>query len=304
VDGRTTSRAGTWIWLASVTAACAGAVAAVYIVTVRTGFGRAIGDAAFRGADTGETGPSVAVASALDLVTVTTLLATMVVVATVALLRMRRADGLVALGLLVAASVSSRLLKSYLLDRPDLGIVEWSSSGTNSLPSGHTTAAFSIGVALTMVVAPRWRAAVCVSGLVFSCVIAISTMLAGWHRAGDSLASFFLVGMWSGAAGMALLALDRRLVVQSPPAPGAERARSARRSATTWLLMVAASCAVLSVATGVGVALDRDARASGLGATIAFASAALAILAGSSAVSALHLQNVLRVDRTRAPCPP
>ena len=280
---------------------CAGAVAVVYLVTVRTDIGRLLGDAAFRGADSGGSGRSAAVASALDLVTVTTLLATMVVVATVALIRMRRADGLVALGILVAANASSRLLKSYLLGRPDLGLDEWASSGGNSLPSGHTTAAFSIGVAL-VVVAPRsWRAPISVGGLVFSSVIAVSTMLAGWHRAGDSLASFFLVGMWACVGGLVLLALGQDAEVPDAAPPTTGHDGWAGRSTSRWMLVVAGSSVVLSVVTGLGIALDPDARASGAGATVAFASAALAIIAGSAAVSGLDLEAMARVDRGRSP---
>lgn len=115
-------------------------------------------------------------------------------IALIALVRLRRMAGVTAVGLLVAANASIWLLKTHLPTRPDLGLREITPVTRNSLPSGHTTAVFSVVVALLIVLPGRGRRLIVLAGGAAAVVTALATMSAGWHRAGDSIAAFSWLG--------------------------------------------------------------------------------------------------------------
>lgn len=147
---------------------CVSAFGFVYWFTVQTITGRQLADAALRGARLTWSPAAASVEATLDVVSVTTLIAAVAAIAVVALIRMRRTSGLVAIGLLLAANASGRILKAYVLPRDDLGLAESAPATLNSLPSGHTTAAFSIGVAALFVVPPALRPITAAVGILFS----------------------------------------------------------------------------------------------------------------------------------------
>ncbi len=186
-------------------AACAAAFALVHWWSVHTVPGRSFGDAALRGAVESRAAFGSTVDTILDVVSVASLAAATALVATIALVRLARLPGLVALGVLVAANASAWLLKHHLLSRPDLGLDEYAPATLNSLPSGHSTAVFSAVVAVLVVLPAAIRAPAAVLGGALALGTAVATMVAGWHRAADSMASFLLVGTWA-SLGVAVLA--------------------------------------------------------------------------------------------------
>ncbi len=192
---------------ATVSVSCAVGFALVYQLTVRTAPGRLLGDASLRGAILANSRITTVVDGILGVVSVASLLAGFAAVAMIALVRLRRDLGIAAVTLLLAANASTWVLKTWLLTRPDLGLPEVTPATHNSLPSGHSTAAFSVVVALLFVVPPRLRQAVAALGAVYGTVTGLATMTAGWHRAGDSLAAFLLVGLLAGLAAILVLVL-------------------------------------------------------------------------------------------------
>ncbi len=249
---------------------CALAFAAIYHLTVRTSTGRLVADASLRGAVLGRARTEGLVDTALGVVTVASLLAALVLVVLIALVRLRRGLGLLAAAMLVVANLSAQLLKD-VLQRPDLGLDEFAPATLNSLPSGHSTAAFSVGVALLLVVPPRLRGAVAVAAGAYTGVVAVATMFAGWHRASDSVASFLLVGFWAGAALLGVLLLDGAESSRQPPSGGTGGRRRSLATAATLALGVAVGL------TGVLVVVDAL-RASTLGQVTAFAAGVLGVL--------------------------
>ncbi|MCW2819010.1 MAG: Phosphoesterase, partial [Marmoricola sp.] len=143
--------------IAGVALACAVLLAVTYWAGVRTLEGRLLSDAALRGAIRTHGLVSTSVNRVLNLVSGASLVAAMLVVAGIALLRGRRVQGAAAVGVVVAANATTFVLKRYLLERPDLGVSEAGPATLNSLPSGHTTAAFSAIGALLLVVPRRLR---------------------------------------------------------------------------------------------------------------------------------------------------
>lgn len=173
------------------------ALAAVYVLTVRTVSGQLVSDAALRGALRTQPAVSDSVYTVLDVVSVGSLAVATAVVVIIALLRLAGRAAVVSIGLLAAANVSTLVLKDYLFSRPDLGLREATPATLNSLPSGHATAAFSAAAALVLVAPVALRRVAAVIGAAVGALVAVATMSAGWHRAGDALAAFCVVGFWS-----------------------------------------------------------------------------------------------------------
>lgn len=187
-------------WPAAIAAAYSAAFVLVYYVSVRTVSGRLVSDAALRGAISSGASFQDTVEAILDIVSVGSLLGAVAMVAVIALVRLDRVRGLASVGVLVTANVSTWLLKDHLLARPDLGLDEVAPATLNSLPSGHTTAAFSAVAALLIVLPAAGRGAAALLGGGFATVIALATMFAGWHRTADAMAAFLVVGVCTMAA--------------------------------------------------------------------------------------------------------
>lgn len=150
----------------------------VYLLTVRTASGRQFGDASLRGALITNSPVVDAVDAVLGVVSTATLLGGLAAIALIALVRMQRVQGVTAVGLLVAANASTWLLKTHILTRPDLGLSEIAPATHNSLPSGHTTAVFSVVVALLVVLPARARRPVAITGGAAGVVVSLATMSA------------------------------------------------------------------------------------------------------------------------------
>jgi membrane-associated phospholipid phosphatase len=214
------------------------ALAAVYVLTVRTVPGRLVSDAELRGALSTRSTASAGVHAVLDVVSVGSLAVATAVVVVIALLRLAGRAAVCSIGLLAAANVSTWLLKNYLIPRPDLGLREAGPETLNSLPSGHATAAFSAAAALVLVVPVALRRVTAVIGAVVGALVAIATMSAGWHRAGDALAAFCVVGIWSVVAAWVVLRGRDQAV------PGEDRWRPPGRTGKIALVGVGAGTAV------------------------------------------------------------
>ncbi len=262
----------------------------VYWMSVRTTSGRQFGDAALRGALLTQEAASDTVDAVLDIVSVASLMAALAVVATIALVRLARVTGLAAIGLLVGANGSTWLLKEHLLDRPDLGLLEYTPATLNSMPSGHTTAMFSALAAVLFVLPHRARLPLATAGGVVAVVVALATMSAGWHRGGDSVAAFLVVGGWTTLAAIAVLVLaDPRVGASDPPS---ERAR--------WLGPATAGALALGLATAFALTAATGLRESAFGQAIALFASACFVAATAAGVLLVSLR-VLEVMEAAGP---
>lgn len=196
-------------WLTFLAVLCAAMFVLTYEVAVHTTRGRLLDGASLRGAVDSRSSVTIAIERLLDVVSVASLLGAVIVIALIALVRLRRELALGAVVVLLGANGSSQVLKRFVLERPDLGLYESTPSTLNSMPSGHSTVAFSVAVALVMVLPVRLRAAVAGFGVLYASVAAVATLSAGWHRPSDSLAAFFVVGFWASLVGAALIAHHR-----------------------------------------------------------------------------------------------
>ena len=158
--------------------------------------------------------------TALGGITVMTLVTVVAVLAF--LMHGRRRHALVLAGTVLAADVSSEVLKRlYDRPRPDL-VPHGSYVYSASFPSGHSTMAAATFLTLATLIAslePRRELKIMVYALAMGMVLAIgfSRVYLGVHWPSDVLAGWCLGGAWAMAAWMFHLRLTRQAGAPPPP---------------------------------------------------------------------------------------
>lgn len=172
-------------------------LAALYLLAVRTHWGQRLDDAALDGRTTH---PTVlrATGHLLTTISVGSLAFLGAAILGIAIARRRVHLAITAGVLVVGANVTTEVLKDLILGRRDL--VPPPDIIGPSFPSGHTTVAMSLAVALVLVVPTRWRTVAAVLGLLYACMVGAGTVTAGWHRPSDVLGGFLVVTMWAAGA--------------------------------------------------------------------------------------------------------
>jgi len=236
-------------WLVAMTLGAPMLVALVYLVAVRTLRGRRLDGASLEGAELSRSRAAEYVEGVLDVVSVLSVLVAVLVVVAIALLRGRRRLAVAAVALMLGANVTTQLLKA-VLERPDVGLRESTPATLNSLPSGHSTVALSVAVALVLVSPSALRPVVAVLGTGYATATGLASLTAGWHRPSDAVAAFLVVGGWTGLVGTALVATTRP-DTSVDRVPEMHRRTSRRLAvAAAYLLAFGALVAAVLLATG------------------------------------------------------
>jgi len=215
--------------------ACAVGVGALHRVFVATRRGQLVDQATLVGGATGRRFTLEYADAVLDVVSGLAVLLVVALVVVIGLVRRRVAVAAAAAVLVVGPTVTTQVLKRWVLDRADL--IGEPGPG-NSLPSGHTAFAAAVSVALLVVVPTRLRPAVAVAGAAYTTATGVATLAAGWHRASDAVAAVLVVGAWAA------------LVAVVMPAPEEEQAPAdrGRSSGHRPALVVLGAGAVLGAA--------------------------------------------------------
>lgn len=192
------------VWLMLVAGGCALLVLAVHQAFVMTGRGQLVDAAALQGAQIGRRHIIEAVQQVLNVVSVGALAAAGLAAGAVALLRGRIALAAVAVAVVLGSNVTTQLLKHKVLERPDLALPAAGLSG-NTLPSGHTTVAMSVGVAAVLVAPARARGVVAILAAAYGAATGVATLSAGHHRPSDAIAACLVVGAWAAGLGAFVL---------------------------------------------------------------------------------------------------
>jgi membrane-associated phospholipid phosphatase len=109
----------------------------------------------------------------------------------------RRREVLVAAIVVAGANVTTQVLKSVLEHARTKAFEHgWELPWPNSFPSGHTTAAASIAVALLLVVPAGFRLLAVCAGAALTGAVGLSVVILGWHYPSDVLGAFLVVGVW------------------------------------------------------------------------------------------------------------
>ncbi|MFI6262955.1 phosphatase PAP2 family protein [Micromonospora sp. NPDC051006] len=205
---RATARGWTAVWLVLFALIQAAAFLAVWRVAMHTGVGQWLDTVALTGNRIGQDRIDGPVDRLLNAMSIVSLLAATAVIGFIALMRGRIALAITATLLIAGANVTTQLLK-WGLSRPDFGIDLERVYAGNSLPSGHTTVAASVAVALVLVLPAKVRAVGAFIGAGYAAVAGVATLSAGWHRPSDAVAAFLVVGVWAALAGLVLLVTQR-----------------------------------------------------------------------------------------------
>jgi hypothetical protein len=179
--------------------ACAGLLVVLDLIFVHTTRGQWVDDASLRGTAIGRAHIINPVNSVLDVVSVTALGLATIAVGAVGYLRRRPILALLTMLLVVGSNVTTEGLKHLIFTRPLFDPAD--PLPYNTLPSGHTTVALSVGVACTLVAAARWRFLVAITGAVYGAATGVATMSAGWHRPSDAVAACLVVAAWIALVG-------------------------------------------------------------------------------------------------------
>lgn len=229
------------------------------------------------------------VGTVLNAISVLAVVVAACVVGFIALVRRRIALAIVAIVLIGGATLSAQLLK-HVIVRPDLGVDDARAGAGNSFPSGHTTIAAAVAVALVLVLPPRVRGVGGIIAAGYAAFVGVATLSAGWHRPSDAVAAFLVVGVWAALAGLVLLAAAHR----------GDRVREKESHRVVWITLTAIG-AVLFVIAAVSLRLtDQVARVpteelSTRRLAAAYGGSAAGIAAAASLMMALVLATVHRV---------
>ncbi len=185
-------------------------------VAVHTEIGQWVDTVALTGNRIGQARIDGPVDRILNAMSVVSLLAATATIGFIALIRGRIALAITATLLIAGANVTTQLLK-HGLSRPDYGLDPERVFVGNSLPSGHTTVAASVAVALMLVLPPKVRAVGVFLATAYAAAAGVATLSAGWHRPSDAVAAYLVVGVWAALAGIVLLITQRE---QAEVAPG------------------------------------------------------------------------------------
>lgn len=129
-------------------------------------------------------------------------------IAIVGLVSGRPRELVVAGGVVLAANLSTQIMKAVLAHPRLQSAFGATYPVAVGYPSGHTTAAFSAGFALWLVVPPAHRRLAAQVGLVYGLLVAAGVVVAGWHFLTDVAGAILVVGFWACLA-LAWLGLGR-----------------------------------------------------------------------------------------------
>lgn len=240
----------TWLLLAAAT--CAALLVVLYLGFVHTTRGQWVDDAALRGTRIGRRHILSPARNILDLVSVTSLGLATIALGVVAFLRRRPVLALLAMTLVAGSNITTEVLKHVIFTRPSLDPSDPLPYIT--FPSGHTTVALSVGVALALVSPPASRGVVAVIGAVYGAATGVATMTAGWHRPSDAVAGCLVVATWTALIGAAAVLVPALLGRELPEPDGDDTAYTVAVtlfSITAMILLAAGTLALIVTAFSV-----------------------------------------------------
>lgn len=209
---------GLALWLLVLAAVEMAGFVAVWRFFVQSEHGQLLDTVALAGNRIGRSRIENLVDTGLNTISALSLVIATAVIGFIALIRRRVAVAFGAMLLVVGANVTTQVLKR-VIDRPQVGVDLARMAAGNSLPSGHTTIAASVAVALLLVLPAGLRGVGGMLGALSAAVVGIATLSAGWHRPSDAVAALLVVGGWACAAGFFILVAQRHYggVEYGPP---------------------------------------------------------------------------------------
>jgi membrane-associated phospholipid phosphatase len=145
-------------------------------------------------------------------------------IAALALARGRPRLALAVVALLAATSISSQLLKALLAHPRPTEFHNAADVGAAAYPSGHSTAAMAIALALVMATPSRLRPLAAFVGLGFALAVGFAMLIDGGHFPSDVLGGYLLAAGWTFAVAATVRWADERWPERSSVATAVRRA--------------------------------------------------------------------------------
>lgn len=183
--------------------------------------------------------------------------------------------------LLTVTAISSQALKAglaevrYYGEFPGPKAIE-----AAAFPSGHSTAAMTLALALVLVAPRRYRPLAALVGAPFAIAMGLSVVLMGWHLPSDVFGGYLLAAAWC----LAILAVLKMVERRGPE-------RTAQPEAQGNGLAVAGATGIVGLTLATGIALSKADGLTTFAAehTAATFVATLMALAGTATVAAIAL---------------
>jgi membrane-associated phospholipid phosphatase len=188
----------------------------VWRYSVGTVRGQMLDTLALWGNDTGRAELAGPLDTALNAVSVASLVLVLLMIGTIAVARHRYSLAIMAVVIVAGSTLTTRMLKEYLITRPEFGVDPDRAGAGNSLPSGHATAAAAFAVALVLVLPPAARGLASLLGATYAAVVGVATLSSGWHRPSDVIAAYLIAGGWAAGAGLLLVLVQRPSAIVLP----------------------------------------------------------------------------------------
>jgi membrane-associated phospholipid phosphatase len=220
---RPRDRAVAWRFLVAAIVAAA-ALAACYLLLVRTPLGQRFDRAAYLGNKDSNVTIATLDRVALHQITGYSVAIVLVILVVVGLVRRRPLLGVCAAAAAGLTVVLVNVLKVHVFSAPPLG------AHSSTFPSGHTAAAVACAMALVLVSPPAYRGAVAVIAGSYGWLTGAQVQVASWHRLSDAIGAAFLA-FASVAAVAGVLAWVRPV-------------RRDRRGPSRWAIVVLVAVAV------------------------------------------------------------
>ncbi len=207
------------------------------------------------------------------------------VLAALAALRGRPRVAAVIVLLVGISSVSSQLLKAVLAYPRFEGAIGNAHVAPEAFPSGHSTAAMAIAIALVIATPGRLRPLAAMVGAGFALGVAFSVIALGWHFPSDAVGGFLLASGWALVLLAGLAVLDERFPARAGRIRAAASVRKATEGLTAVGLVALAAAGVLALAAIALVALAQPGGLMG----VAERHTGLVVVAPSVALAAVAL---------------
>jgi membrane-associated phospholipid phosphatase len=120
-----------------------------------------------------------------------------------ALARRRFWRALAVVGVLAVTGATTQILK-HVFAEPRVQHWLREQVFASSWPSGHSTAAMTLALCAVLVAPPPLRTAAAVAGGAFAVGVGYALLVLGWHYPSDVLGGYFVAGLWTSLAVMAL----------------------------------------------------------------------------------------------------
>ena len=145
----------------------------------------------------------------------------------VALLRRRWLMAALVPLILLAANLTTQVLKPALADERIVDVRGVGTAYPGSWPSGHATAAMSLALCLVLVAGPRLRPLVALTGAGYAVAVGYALVALGFHLPSDVLGGFLVAATFTLVGAAALAGLEARGPARSERADRADRAGAA-----------------------------------------------------------------------------